>query len=472
MKKSMKRILALVCGILLVASPAAALELSGAQEYVFIHDLVDFVYENAKFPEEKSEMLDAAFRERLENPESGFNGMVEAVMDCLDEHSGYMAEETYRSYMQENVSGEFAGIGVNISIQDDAFVVISAIAGSPAEKAGIIGGDVLVAVDDVNIEDEEFEAVRAKITGTVGTTVKVTVRRGSELISFTVMRDRIVAETVHYEIMDGVGYLQLTGFTQTSVEGVKKALSYFESAGIGDLILDLRNNPGGEMNAALDICRLFTPRGVIMRVEYANSTKNVLYYNEEDSDGKFNLAVLVNGGSASASELFTGAIQDTSSGTIIGTRTFGKGTVQTILPIVSGGGIRLTVAEYKTAGGQAVHHKGITPDIVVENTTEIADTSYMVPMVLETEWKEGDTGEGVLALEQRLEFWGYMEEADSVADAETAAALRLFQVQNGLTVTGTADVYTQIRLNDADYAVEIVNDDQLAAAMEFLKNEG
>ncbi|MBE7063121.1 MAG: PDZ domain-containing protein [Ruminococcaceae bacterium] len=472
MKKSLKRILALVCGVLLLASPAAALELSGAQEYLFIHDLVDFVYENAKFPEEKEKLLDVAFHERLVNPESGFNGMVEAVMDCLDEHSGYMDETTYRSYMQESVSGEFAGIGVNISIQDDAFVVISAIAGSPAEKAGIISGDILVAVDDENIEEEEFEAVRARITGQVGTTVKITVRRGSELLSFTVMRDMIASETVYYEIMDGIGYLQLTGFTQTSVEGVKEAINYFETNGVKDLIMDLRNNPGGEMNAALDICRLFTPSGVIMRVEYANSKNNVLFYNEEDSNGKFNLAVLVNGGSASASELFTGAIQDTSSGTIIGNRTFGKGTVQTIMPIVSGGGIRLTVAEYKTAGGRAVHHKGITPDIVVENTTKIADTSYMVPMVLGTEWKAGDTGEGVLALEQRLAFWGYMEEADEVADEETATALRLFQVQNGLTVTGTADVYTQIRLNDVNYAIEIESDDQLAAAMEFLKNEG
>lgn len=471
MKKSIKRVLALLCTVLLFAVPAQAIEITGEQEYIFIHDLVDFVCDNAKFPVPKEELLDEALRARLVNPEAGFNGMIKAVMDSLDEHSGYMEEATYRSFLQDTVSGEFSGIGVNISITGDAYVIMSPIPGSPAEKAGLSAGDVLVAVDDVNIEAEEFEAVKARITGPVGTTVKITVRRGAELLHFTVARAMVEVETVHFEDMDGIGYLQLTNFTRSAVEDVEAAITYFENAGIQDVIIDLRNNPGGELNAALDICRLFTPKGVIMRVEYADSALNELYYNENDNSGKFNLAVLVNGGSASASEVFTGAIQDTNMGVVIGTQSFGKGTVQTVLPIITGGGIRLTVAEYKTAGGRSIHHKGITPDIIVENTTEIPDTSYMIPLDLSGTVSEGDTGEGVLALEQRLEFWGYMEEADSIADAQTAAALRLFQAQNSLPVTGTADVYTLIRLNDVNYAVPVEVDDQLAAALEFLKNE-
>ncbi len=470
--RNIKRILALLCSVLLLSAPVSAIEISGEQEYVFIHDLVDFVYDNAKFPVPKDTMLDAALRARLVNPEAGFNGMAKAVMDCLDEHSGYMEEKTYRSYLEEVVSGEFSGIGVNISISGDAYVVVAPIPGSPAEKAGIAAGDILVAVDDVNIEAEEFEAVKAKITGPVGTTVKITVRRGSDLVSFTVVRSMVATETVFYEIKEDVGYLLLTNFTKSSVDGVREALAHFENAGIRDVIMDLRNNPGGEMHAALDICRMFTPVGVIMRVEYADSRQNELHHNTVNNKGKFNLVVLINGGSASASELFAGAIKDTASGTVIGTQSFGKGTVQTILPLITGGGIRLTMAEYKTAGGRAIHHKGITPDIVVENTMEIADTSYMVPMEMTSVWQTGDTGSGVLALEQRLAFWGYMEEADSTADENTAAAIRLFQAQNGLPVTGEADVYTQIRLNDANYAVPVENDDQLAAAMEFFENEG
>jgi len=472
LKNNMKRILAILCCFILLGSSAAAIQISGEQEYVFIHDLVDFVSTTAKFPVPEDVLLDAALRARLVTPEKGFNGMIEAVMDCLDEHSGYMTEETYRSFMENSISGNFSGIGINISIEEDAFVVLSPIKGSPAEKAGILGGDILVAVDDVNIETEEFQAVKERITGEVGTTVKITVRRGTELVSFTVTRATIETETVQYTVRDGIGYLCLSTFNQSSAENVKEAVAYFEGAGIEDLIIDLRNNPGGEMYAALDICRLFTPKGVIMRVEYADSTQNELHYNEENNRGKFNLVVLINGGSASASELFAAAVQDTASGTIIGTKSFGKGTVQTVLPIITGGGIRLTVAEYKTAGGRALHKKGVMPDITVENTAEIPDVSFMAPMELSTAWQAGDTGTGDVALEQRLEFWGYLEEADSTADEATTSALLLFQAHNGLPTTGTADLYTQLRLNDANYAVPVEIDKQLEAAMEFLKNEG
>lgn len=473
MKNSIKRILTILCCLILWSSSAnAAIRITGEQEYVFIHDLVDLVSDTAKFPVAEEILLDAAFKARLVTPEKGFNGMIEAVMDCLDEHSGYMTEETYRSFMENTISGKFSGIGINISIEGNTFVVLSPIKGSPAEKAGILGGDILVAVDDVNIENEEFQAVKQRITGEVGTTVKITVRRGKALLSFTVVRAIVETETVLYEVRDGIGYIELTTFNQSSAEKVKEATEYFQKEGIRDLIVDLRNNPGGEMQSALDICRLFTPKGVIMRVEYANSRKNELYYNEQNNRGKFNLVVLINGGSASASELFAAAVQDTASGTIIGTTSFGKGTVQTVLPIVTGGGIRLTVAEYKTAGGRALHKKGVVPDIVVENKKEIPDTSYMVPMEMSTTWQAGDTGTGVLALEQRLAFWGYMEEADEVADAKTTSAILLFQAHNNLPTTGTADIYTQLRLNDVSYEVPVEIDHQILAAMEFLKNEG
>jgi len=471
LKKTLKRIFAAAIGALVLSTNVCGATLSGEQEYTFIHDLVNFIEANAKFPKDKNTLLDIALHARLTNPEAGFNGMVEAVMGSLDEHSGYLTEETYTSFMENSVSGTYSGIGVTISIAGNDFVIISASPGSPAAKAGIGAGDILVAVDDVNIENEEFQALREKITGVPGTTVKITVRRGGELISFTVLRAVLEMETVKYEIRDGVGYLLLTNFNETTAEDVQEAITYFETAGIEDVILDLRDNPGGEMYAALDVCRMFTPAGVIMRVEYADSKNNQLYYNFTNNKGKFNLVVLVNEGSASASELLAGAIKDTSSGVLIGTQTFGKGTVQTILPILSGGGIRLTIAEYKTAGGRAVHHVGLAPDIYVKNTSKPMDTSYMVPMELATVWKAGDTGEGVLALEQRLAFWGYLEEADTIADAETAAALRLFQAQNGLEATGEADIYTQIRLNDADYTVPVEQDDQLAAALEYFNEE-
>ncbi len=471
MKNWTKKLLCIVLSTVLLAAPVSAIELTGELEYIYIHDLVDYIEDFAKFPKDSNALLDIAFRERLVNPASGFNGMVEAVMNSLDEHSGYMDENTYNAFVKESVEGEFTGIGVTISMTVNGYVIMSAIPGSPAEKAGIMAGDVLVAVDDVNIEQNDFADVKNRITGKEGTSVKITVKRGAGFETFTVLRAALEAETVTYEIMDGVGYISLTGFNANSEKDVKEALDFFTENGVENVIMDLRNNPGGELNAALGVCRLFTPKGVIMRVEYANSKQNQLYYNEEDHAGKFGLVVLINGGSASASELFAGAIQDTSSGTIIGMPSFGKGTVQTLLPLITGGGIRLTIAEYKTAGGRSIHHKGIMPDIAVRNTKKVIDTSYMVPLAMQTEWREGDTGAGVLAVEQRLAFWGYLEEADDVADRVTTEALRLFQAQNGLTTTGTADIYTQIRLNDAEYDVPIEQDDQLARALEYFNNE-
>ena len=448
------------------------MELPGSIQYAYIHDLISYIDDYAKFPEPPEKLLDIAFREMLVNPDAGFNGMVKAVMSSLDEHSAYMDEDAYNAFFADTVEGEFTGIGVVISItQGGGAVIMSVIDGTPAEAAGLRTGDVFVEIDGVNVEKMNMEEVKSHIAGKEGTSVKVTVRRGETLVSYTLTRAKIDNTSVSYEIMDGVGYLSLTGFDGTTEKHVLEALEYFTKNGIDDLVIDLRNNPGGELQAALSMCRLFTPKGVIMRVEYANPEDNQLYYNETDNSGKFNLAVLVNGGSASASELFAGTIQDTSQGIIIGTPTFGKGTVQTLLPIISGGGIRLTIAEYKTAGGRSIHHKGVIPDLYIKNTEKVPDTSYMIPLEMETEWKAGDRGTGVLALEQRLAFWGYMDEADDIWDEGTTEALRLFQARLGLTTTGTADIYTQIRLNDAEYDIPMEQDDQLAKALEYLKNE-
>ncbi len=468
MKKTCRRILLIALSLLLVTSSVYAWEPTGEDEYNYIHDLVDFVSENAKFPKEKSELLDIAFKERLTNPASGFDGMVAAVMGSLDEHSSYLDEDTYAKFVDSSVIGAFTGIGVTIVERDGGVVVISIFPDSPAEKAGMRVGDILIGVDGENLEGRGMEAIREKILGEEGTSVSVMLRRDGKEMALTAVRASLDTDPVVYENKNGIGYIQFFSFNPRVAEKVQAAVDFFEKEGVKNLIVDIRDNSGGELGSALDICRLFTPKGVIMRVEYADARYNQLHYNEEDNRGRFNLAVLVNEESASASELFAGAVQDTASGTIIGKKTFGKGTVQTVRRLITGGGIRLTVAEYKTAGGRALHHEGITPDIEVENTFAPADVSYMAEMEYMPEWKVGDSGKAVLAIEQRLAFLGFMEEADSVYDAETEKAIRFFQAQSDLSITGTADIYTQIRLGGIDYTAPVENDDQLARALEFL----
>ncbi len=469
MKRNIRRAIAAFLGALFLTMHAGAVELSGEQEYIFIHDLVNFIETNAKFPRDKEELLDLALYTKMTNPNAGFNDIAAVILDALDEHSGYMTAEEYKSFYENSVEGAFSGVGITFSQTEGALVVISALPGSPADKAGICTGDVLLAVDDVNLEGADFETVREKITGPEGTMVKISVRRGQKTLDFIVCRAVLELSTVEHEILDDIGYIVITSFNETTAEDVAEALASFEQAGIRKVLLDLRDNPGGEMHAALDVCRMFTPKGVIMRMEYAD--RNELYYNEADHSGRFKLAVLVNQGSASAAELLAGGIQDTGAGVLIGTRTFGKGTVQTLLPIATGGGIRLTIAEYKTAGGSQVHHVGINPDRYVINIRKPKDTSYMLPLELEKPFGEGDNEVGVLAVEQRLVFWNYMAEADTVLGKETVEALRLFQAQNGLAVTGVADLYTQMRLNDADYTKPLEEDTQFARAMEYLHEE-
>lgn len=467
MKRGIKRILILLCILLPFCMAVCAESMPGAFEYRVIHEMAKYIADNYKFGIDENTLIDAALYTKLTNPEGGFEAVAADMMNRLDEHSSYMTAETWKTFMEHSIAGSFAGIGVNISITTKEYVIVSTIPGSPAEAAGIMPGDILVSVDDVNVEGMEFTALRNKISGTIGTMVTVGVKRGASVLHFTVQRQQIEENIVRHEVRDNVGYIKMTNFALTAVPEVEKALEEFSALGIKDIIIDLRDNPGGDLNVALAMCRFFTPKGVIMRIEYAQNKNHELMYNEKDASGKYNLAVLVNEGSASASELFAGTIQDTNSGEIIGTKTFGKGTMQEIRKILTGGAMRLTIAEYKTASGRGVHHVGITPDRVVENTWSVRDTSYMKNMELTKTIKEGDSGEGVLALEQRLAFWGYMENADETADAETTKALRVFQARSSLPVTGEADIYTQMRLNDADYEVRFENDDQLAAAMEY-----
>ncbi len=467
MKKACIWLLIFLFAVTNLFTGVMAQELTGVQEYRYIHELAEYIEKNAKFPEHKSTLLDAALLARLTKPEGGFNAMVDGMMECLDEHSSYITAEELQPFIEHVVTGEFTGIGVNISLQSEAYVVITAIPGSPAEAAGIVPGDILTAVDGVDITGMTFDVVRAKITGQEGTTVKITVKRGEESLTFSVVRKRLEEKSVQSQIKDGIGFITMTRFTTTSSREIREALNSFSEAGVENVVFDLRDNPGGELEAALDVCRMFTPKGVIMRIEYADSAKNELYYNENDAKEKFNLVVLVNEGSASASELVAGAILDTESGYLIGEKTFGKGTMQIVRNIRTGGAIRLTVAEYKTAGGRSVHHKGITPHMIVKNRMIVPDISYMHEMQFATEWKEGDVGQAVLAIEERLAFLGYIENADETFGADTAAAIRIFQAQCKLPVTGNADIYTQVRLDNVEYDTPVEQDDQMAAAMEY-----
>ncbi|MCI8401890.1 MAG: S41 family peptidase [Lachnospiraceae bacterium] len=285
-----------------------------------------------------------------------------------DPYSYYYNEEEYAS-LQESYTGEYYGIGVLVSEDPDTGdVKILRVFEGPAREAGIRKGDILYRVEDLMVKEEDLNTVIARIKGDEGTTVNVEIYREEtdEYISVDVERRQVVTEDVEYEMLSGgIGYILLDQFEGQAADQLKAAIDDLESQGMRGLVLDLRDNPGGDLDVMLDIADIFLPRGVVLTMKDVNG-RSVPYYSKEQQYTK-PLVVLVNGDSASASEALSGAIKDYETGVLVGTQTFGKGIVQSIYTLKGGKtAIKLTTAHYFTPGGTCIHGTGITPDVIVE----------------------------------------------------------------------------------------------------------
>lgn len=470
MKKYIYKSLSVLFALIIVLTvSAAAMEPPGDVQYAYIQEMAKYINKNYKFEITVEELLGAALKEKLTNSSAGFGDMVAAMMNILDENSSYLPEEEYNRLLEERVLGEFTGIGVSITSRSGRVIVVSPIAGSPAHAAGIQPNDIIVGVDGEDVSNTSMEYVRSLIVGAPGTSVRVSVLRGDKVIDFDIVRAKIQDVPVTYKVKDDVGYIQITAFNNNTAKGVREALSKFDSLGIDRIVLDLRYNSGGELNSAVELCGLFVKKGAVATIEYKDPQKNEVFYSELKNP-RYKLAVIINEGSASASELFAGAIQDTKAGMVFGTTSYGKGTVQQILPLVTGGCLRLTIAEYLTAGGRSINKVGIKPDVYVENTKRIPDTSHFADIDFTNVYSRGSESEGVLAIEQRLVLLGYMDEADSVYDEETEEAVKTYQAYRGLPATGVADLYTLLDINNLEYDVPFPVDNQLDMAIDYLRN--
>lgn len=296
-------------------------------------------------------------------------GAIEGALKKLgDPHTRFMNPDVYKE-MKVETQGIFGGLGIVITIRDEKLLVISPIEGTPAYEVGIEAGDHIAEIEGESTKEITlFEAIH-RLRGKPGTKVKITVEREGEKtpLKFEITRDIIEIESVKSEmIREGIGYLRITTFNQNTIGELENALADFEEEDIGSLILDLRNNPGGLLEVAVPVADQFISKGVIVSIKGRNQEE---YRFEAKREGTFKevpLVVLINGGSASASEIVAGAIQDPRRGVILGTKSFGKGSVQTILPLEDGSGLAVTTAKYYTPSGRAIHDVGIEPDIVVE----------------------------------------------------------------------------------------------------------
>ena len=301
--------------------------------------------------------------------ESAISGMLAG----LDPHSSYMDAKSFRD-MQVETSGEFGGLGMEVTMEDGLIKVVAPIDETPAAKAGILANDIITKIDDDQLQGMPLNQAVEKMRGPVNTKIKLTImRKGQDKpIEISLMRDIIRVRSVRSAVQgDDVGYIRITQFTEKTTEGLKKAITDITTKVSNDklkgYILDLRNNPGGLLDQAISVSSAFIQRGEIVSTRGRNPEETQRFTAKGGDLTKSKpVIVLINGGSASASEIVAGALQDFKRATILGTRSFGKGSVQTIIPLGSNNGaLRLTTARYFTPSGRSIQAKGIVPDIEV-----------------------------------------------------------------------------------------------------------
>ncbi|MBI4402048.1 MAG: S41 family peptidase [Nitrospirae bacterium] len=314
-------------------------------------------------------------------------GAIRGMLSTLDPHSAYMTPEMYKE-IQVETKGEFGGVGIQIGIKENRLAVIAPIEGTPAQRAGIRAGDFITKVNDESTKDLTLMDAVQRMRGPKGTKVSVTIEREGtpEPLVFTLVRDIIKIESVRSKVIESnIAYIRLTQFQESTAKDLSRVLKQFREQKLQSTILDLRNNPGGLLTSAVDVSELFLgPGKLIVYIKGREGRKDEYVSRSKEQPDDYPMIVLVNEGSASASEIVAGAMQDWGRAVVIGTTTFGKGSVQTILPLADGSGLRLTTAKYYTPKGRSIQSTGITPDIVVK------PKPVMVAKAGEKE-KEGET---------------------------------------------------------------------------------
>ncbi|MCD6582789.1 MAG: S41 family peptidase [Desulfuromusa sp.] len=298
-------------------------------------------------------------------------GAIRGMLNTLDPHSSFLTPEMYEE-MQADTHGEFGGLGIEITIKDDALIIVSPIEDTPAYAAGIQAGDRIIKINGKPTRDIEImEAVRM-MRGPKGEAITISIRRSgvTDLLDFTIIRDIIQIQSVKSHLLQGYyGYVRVSQFQDRTGSDLKEHLTVLRRDNADQLkgmILDLRNNPGGLLDQAVAVADLFLSDGLIVYTEGRESEAQLTFSAQSvDTEPEYPLIVLINGGSASAAEIVAGALQDHGRAIILGEQSFGKGSVQTIIPLDDNSGLRLTTARYFTPSGQSIQARGISPDIVV-----------------------------------------------------------------------------------------------------------
>ncbi|MFK9120555.1 lmo1851 family serine protease [Peribacillus frigoritolerans] len=399
--------------------------------------------------------------------DGAINGMIKSLDDP---YSAYMDKKEASSF-HESISSSFEGIGAEIQEKDGQIMVVSPIKGSPAEKAGVKPNDIILSVDGKSVEGLSSSEAVLKIRGEKGTKVDLSISRAgeSEPIELTIKRDTIPIETVYAEMLDdGVAKIQVTSFSEHTVQELKTALEEMSKKDMKGLVLDLRGNPGGLLEQAIEMASLFIPNGeVVLQVEDRSGKKQV-EKSVNDGELKIPVVVLIDDGSASASEIVAAAVSESADIPLIGVKSFGKGTVQTAENFKDGSNFKYTAAKWLTPEGNWIHKKGIKPDITVK-LPDYASLPYISP---DKELKASDSSSEVKAAEEMLKEAGHDPgKIDGFFDEATKNAVTAFQREQKIKETGTIKDDTTVKLMQVIQEKILKNDTQVKKAVEVLKKE-
>jgi carboxyl-terminal processing protease len=434
------------------------------------------------------------------------NGALKGLFGTMDQYTEYFTSEEAREFIN-TIDGTYEGVGMTLSIVNGQAMVSKVFPGSPSEKAGILAGDVIAAIDGIMVKGMTLEEMTGLTKGKAGSKVKLSVARGgaAEAAVIEVTRGQVSISPVSCEIYGKIGYIRIELFSSNLDGFLTSALEFMDENGITKIVLDLRNNPGGDLSQAVETARKFIPRGVITKVDYRSEEDIDRAYYSYLPAKKYAVAVLVNGLSASASEIVAGAFQDSATALLIGEKTFGKAKVQTMIPLLTpqayqkymastGAGevsaydlilkygiipsedellgyAKITTGQYTTPKGRMIDLKGLIPDIIVPDTDHsngiypgsVQKLSKVAKFTLDSESSEVYYAEMILAL------CGYdIDEPDYRLDKKTFAAIAQFQEESGLYPYGVLDFTTQQYLNDILKLKTLEMDKQLSKAIEIL----
>ena len=321
------------------------------------------------------EVLDKINKEYVDevNQNEMMDSAINGVLQSLDPYSSYMSPEMYES-MQTETSGEFGGLGIEVSMEAGVVKVISPIDNSPAYKVGVKAGDYIVKINDVQVQGKSLNEAVELMRGPVNSDIEITVRRPGtkKSLIFKITREIIKIQSVKTKLIENVGYIRLTAFNENSSDQIKKKIKEFKkNKKVTQYILDLRNNPGGLLSQAIKISDFFLDDGEIVSTKSRKTFENRKWFAKKgDIISGNTLVVLINYGSASASEIVAGALKDHKRAILIGENTYGKGSVQSIIPMKNKGAIRLTVSKYYLPSGDSISEVGVSPDIEVAESTD------------------------------------------------------------------------------------------------------